>query len=391
MRITGVRTFVVDGFRANFVFVKITTDAGFHGVGEGTIEFSERAVAQAIDEKAPYLIGKDPFQVVLHRDTLNRDSYFRTGVVLRSALSAIEAALLDIKGKALGVPVYELLGGKVRDRIRCYANAWFTGAREPEDFADKAKRVLDLGFTALKWDPFGSAYMQMAPHEMRKALRCIEAVRKAVGPDIDLMIEGHGRFDVPTAIRFANRMAEFDPYWFEEPIPPESVEAVADVRRNTPCALATGERYYETARFLDLIEANGVDYLQPDVCHVGGMMELQTIAAIAAARYIAVAPHNPMGPVANAMALQLAAALPNFHILETMMTDVPWRKDICREDVTLEAGAMTIPDTPGLGVDIDEEACAAHPYKAYTLRHYVGTLTDIRPPGEEQLFFTVKK
>ena len=391
MRITEVRTFIVDGFRANFVFVKILTDAGIHGVGEGTIEFSERAVASAIEEKASYLVGKDPFRVVFHRETMNRDTYFRTGVVLRSALSAIEAALLDIKGKALGVPVYELLGGKMRDSIRCYANAWFSGAREPEDFAEKAKRVLDLGFTALKWDPFGSAYMQLTPEEGRKALRCIGAVRAAVGSDIELMIEGHGRFDVPTAIRFANRMAEYDPYWFEEPLPPESIDAFADVRRNVPCAIATGERYYENARFAEVIEKSAADYLQPDVCHMGGLMELQTVAAMAAARYVAIAPHNPMGPVANAMALQLAACIPNFHILETMMTDVPWRKDICHEQVSMRNGEMIIPDAPGLGIDIDEEACAAHPYKPYALRHYIGTLTDIRPEGTEQPFYTVVK
>lgn len=391
MKITDVRAFVVDAFRANLVFVKIYTDAEIAGVGEGTVEFSEQSVAAAILEKKPYLLGKDPFQVVLHREVMNRDAYFRSGIILRSAISAIEAALLDIKGKALGVPVYELLGGKVRDRIRCYANAWFAGAREPADFAEKSKSVLDLGFTALKWDPFGSSYMDMTPGEYSSAMRCIEAVRNAVGPDIDLLIEGHGRFNAATAIRVARKMAQFDPFWFEEPTPPESVEALANVRRHSPCAIATGERYCEPARFLELIEADGVDYLQPDVCHVGGLTEVQAIASIAAARYIAIAPHNPMGPIANAMNLHLAAALPNFTILETMMFDVPWRGEICREDVKMQNGDMLINDAPGLGIDIDEEECAKHPFKPYALRHYIGTLTDIRPTDSQKPFFELKK
>ncbi|MBL6933198.1 MAG: galactonate dehydratase, partial [Rhodospirillales bacterium] len=386
MKITEVRTFVVDSFRANFVFVKVFTDAGISGVGEGTVEFSELALEAAIKEKAKYLIGKDPFEVIKHRDAMHRDHYFRTGVILRSAISAIEAALLDIKGKALGVPVYELLGGKVRDRIRCYANGWFVGAKTPKDFGDKVKAAVDMGFTALKWDPFGSSYMQMTPKEARDALECIEQVRKAAGPDIDLMIEGHGRFDVPTAIRFAKKMQQFDPFWFEEPTPPESIEAIRDVRDKVECAIAVGERYYENQRFFELVEKQAADYLQPDVCHVGGMTELVNIAAMANTRYTAIAPHNPVGPIANAMSLHLAAAIPNFYILETVMTDVTWRKDICNENVTMENGEMLIPDTPGLGIDIDEDGCLAHPYKQYALRHYIGTLTDVRPPGEEEPF-----
>lgn len=380
MKITAVRPIVVDGFRANFVFVKVETDAGIHGVGEGTVEFNELAVAAAIDQAAPYLIGQDPFAANALTALIHRQSYFRTSVILRSAISAIEAALLDIKGKALGVPVYELLGGRVRDRVRCYANAWFTGAKTPSDFAEKARPVLDAGFEALKWDPFGSAYMELSRREMRTALDCIEQVRSVVGDETDLLIEGHGRFNVPTAIRVAQAIAPFEPWLFEEPLPPESIQALAMVRAASPVRIASGERYYEPARFLDLLRENAVDILQPDSCHVGGLEATKAITAMAEAQFIPVAPHNPMGPVANAMNLHLATALENIVVLETMMFDVPWRAEICRETARFKDGYMVCDDTPGLGVELDEEACARHPFKRQTLRHFDGRLTDIRPP-----------
>ena len=174
-------------------------------------------------------------------------------------------------------------------------------------------------------------------------------------------------------------MAPFRPYWFEEPIPPESVAALADVRAKSPIPIATGERFYEVQRFSELIEARAADYLQPDVSHVGGLGEAKRIAAMAHARYLPICPHNPLGPIANAMTLHLAAATQNFAWLETMVTDVPWRSHVVRESVVIEGGAMLIPEGPGLGVDIDEEACAAYPPKTYSLRHYGGTLTNIRP------------
>ena len=379
MKIAGLKTFVVDAFRANYVFVKIVTDSGLHGVGEGTVEHRERAVAAAIEEFWPALEGQDPFATELLVEQMSRGSYWRTGVIIRSAIAAIEAALLDIKGKALGVPVYELIGGRHRDRVPVYGNAWFTGAKTAEEFAAKARTAVAEGWRALKWDPFGTAYLRLERGERNRALGIVAAVREAVGPDIELMIEGHGRFDVPTAISLAQEMAPFRPYWFEEPIPPESVAALADVRAKSPIPIATGERFYEVQRFSELIEARAADYLQPDVSHVGGLGEAKRIAAMAHARYLPICPHNPLGPIANAMTLHLAAATQNFAWLETMVTDVPWRSHVVRESVVIEGGAMLIPEGPGLGVDIDEEACAAHPPKTYSLRHYGGTLTNIRP------------
>lgn len=379
IRIADVRTFVVDAFRANYVFIKIETDSGIYGVGEGTVEGSELMLAAAINEFARYLIDKPAFAIEAHIEALNRDWYFRTGVIHRSALAAIEAALLDIKGKALGVPVYELLGGLQRDRLPCYANGWFSGARVPDDFARKAEAALKLGFKALKWDPFGSAYLRVTRAERSHAVSIVKAVRDAVGSEIDLLIEGHGRFNVPSAIAIAHDLAPFEPYWFEEPLPPESIDALADVRAHSPIRIASGERYYEPERFRELITANAVDFVQPDICHVGGLMEAKKIAGLAHMRYLPVAPHNPMGPIGNAMTMHLAAAIPNFEMLETMSSDVTWRQEVVHEDLVMENGDMLVPDRPGLGIDINEAACAEHPHQPHALRHYVGTLTDIRP------------
>lgn len=380
MKITDLKTFVVYAFRCNWVFVKLYTDAGICGVGEGTVEKREPTVASAIEELGRYLIGQDPFAIEQHCEIINRDSYWRTGVILRSALSAIEAALFDIKGKALGVPVYELLGGLCRDRVKAYANGWFVGAREPGQFAERAAAAAESGFRALKFDPFGSAYMQMEPAERKRAVAVVRSVRETVGDAVDLLIEVHGRLDVPTAVMMGRKLAEFDPFWYEEPVPPESIEALAEVRSRIPVAVAAGERMFDRFRFEDMLRARAADVYQPDVCHVGGLLEMKRICAMARTAYKPVSAHNPLGPIGNAMTLQIAASTPNFSMLETMMTDVPWRGEVVRENLRFVDGCITVPDAPGLGVELDEDAALRYPYRPCPARHYTNTLTDIRPP-----------
>ena len=386
MKVTGIETHVVDAFRANYVFVRVTTDDGAYGVGEATVEHREPTVATAIGELARYLVGKDPFAVDHHVELMNRDSYWRSGVILRSALSAVELALLDLKGKVLGVSAADLLGGRGRDRIRCYANGWFVGAQTPAAFAEAAVRTVAMGFSGLKWDPFGTASLELDGASRTRALDGIAAVRDAVGPEVALMIEGHGRFNVPTAIAFARDMATFRPCWFEEPVPPENIDALAQVRRRAPMPIAAGERLYEPARFAELIAKEAADVLQPDITHVGGLGTAKLIAGMAHTHMLPVAPHNPLGPIGNAASLQLAAAVPNMSWLEMMVSDVAWRRDLVNEDLALVGGDMLIPDKPGLGVDFDAAACARHPYKPYDLRHYRGDLTKIRPPDATAFF-----
>lgn len=383
MKIIDIKPFVVDCFRTNWVFVKVYTDEGVAGVGEGTLEYKEKAFLGALEHIREYLLGKDPMQIEQHFHNIYRDAYWRGGPVLMSALSAVEMALWDIKGKALGVPVYQLLGGKCHDKVRIYVNGWFSGAREPEEFGQKAKEAVMRGVTALKWDPFGKSYLDISNQDLDKALRCVAAVREAVGDQVDLLIEGHGRFNIPTGIKIAKELERFKPMFFEEPVPPDSLEALKAVRDKSPVAISAGERLYsrwDYRRFFDMMPA---DYIQPDISHAGGIMELKKIAAEAECRYIPFAPHNPSGPVANAATLQLAATCPNFCILEIMYSDVTWRKDVTDENLTYADGFITIPDKPGLGIELDENECLKHPYQVHTLRHYTGALTDIRPAQTE--------
>ena len=380
MKVTDIKTFVVDCFRTNWVFVKVYTDEGITGVGEGTLEYKEKALIGAVEHIKEYLVGKDPRTIEKHFHDIYRDAYWRGGAVLMSALSAVEMALWDILGKSLGVPVYQLLGGKINDSVRIYVNGWFAGAKTPEQFAEKAKIAVKRGVTAMKWDPFGKSYLEISNRDLDTALRCIGAVRDAVGDEVDLLIEGHGRFNVPTGIRIARELEQFKPTFFEEPTPPDNLEALAAVREKSPVAIAAGERLYTMRSFKELFERRAADYVQPDVSHAGGIMELRKIASLAEAYYTPFAPHNPSGPVANAATLQLAACCPNFSVLEIMYSDVVWRADVTDEALSYADGYIKVPDKPGLGIDICEEACLAHPYTPHTLRHYTGALTDIRPP-----------
>ena len=386
MRVTDIRTFVVDCFRTNWVFVKVYTDEGIDGVGEATLEYKEKALIGAVEHIREYLVGKDPLQIERHWHDIYRDAYWRGGAVLMSALSAVETALWDILGKSLGVPVYQLLGGRANDKVRIYVNGWFSGAKKPEEFAACAKSAMERGVTALKWDPFGKAYLTLSNAELDNALACVAAVREAVGNRVDLLIEGHGRFDVPTGIRIAQELEQFRPMWFEEPVPPDNLEALKAVRDKSPVPISAGERLYTMKDYKDLFEMRAADYIQPDISHAGGIMELKKIAAVADTYYIPFAPHNPSGPVANAATLQLAAACPNFCILEIMYSDVVWRGDVTDEALVYKDGYIQIPDKSGLGIEIDEEACLAHPYQPHTLRHYTGALTDIRP-AETKFYF----
>ena len=379
MKITDIKTFVVDCYRTNWVFVKVYTDEGITGVGEGTLEYKEKALVGAIEHLKDYLVGKDPLLIEKHYHDIYRDAYWRGGVVLMSALSSVEMALWDILGKKLCVPVCQLLGGKVNEDVRIYVNGWFAGAREPEEFAEKAKETVKRGVTAMKWDPFGKNYLQISNKELDKAIRCISAVRDAVGSEVDLLIEAHGRFDVPTGIKIANEIAPFKPMFLEEPVPPNNLEALEAVRQKSPVAISAGERLYTRFDYNELFRRRACDYIQPDISHAGGIMELKKIASIAECHYIPFAPHNPSGPIANAATLQVAACCPNFCILEIMNSDVDYRKDITNENLVYENGRIKIGNLPGLGIELNEKECLKYPYVEHNLRHYSGALTDIRP------------
>ena len=381
MKIRDIKMFTVDCFRTNWVFVKVYTDEGIDGVGEGTLEYKEKALLGAIEHIREYLIGKNPLEIEKHWHAVYRDAYWRGGPVLMSALSAVETALWDILGKSLDVPVYQLLGGKVNEKVRIYVNGWFSGAKTPAEFGEKAKTAAGRGITAMKWDPFGKSYLEISNKDLNTALECVAAVREAVGDGVDLLIEGHGRFNIPTAVKIARELEQFKPMLFEEPVPPDNLDALKAVKDKSPVAISAGERLYSRWDYKHMFDKMAADYIQPDVSHAGGIMELKKIAAEAECRYIGFAPHNPSGPVANAATLQLAACCPNFSILEIMYSDVHYRKDITNEALEYGDGYITVPDKPGLGIELNEEECLKYPYQPHSLRHYTGALTDIRPPN----------
>ena len=244
MKITRVRTYLCNCFRTNWVFVKLETDSGIHGWGEATLEYKEPTVAAAIHDLEYYLIGSDPANVEKFRHDCYRDAYWRGGPVLMSALAGVEMALWDIKGKALGVPVYELLGGKVRNAVPVYVNGWFSPARTPEEFAEKAAEVRRCRYPGCKWDPFGKAWQEIGKKELESAVECVRQVSEAVGGDVKLLIEGHGRFNIPTAVKIGRRLEEFDIYWFEEPLPPDDLPGMREVKERVRVPLAAGERLY---------------------------------------------------------------------------------------------------------------------------------------------------
>jgi len=363
VRLADFKTFLVhDGYRT-FVFLKLYTDDGLTGVGEGSTEWNELAVEAAIRQMCGRLRGADPFQTEALWEQLYRDSYWRNDLIINSAISAIDQACWDLKGKKLGVPVYALLGGLRRERLRAYANAWYWGCTTPDDFARAARQVVAEGFTALKWDPFGAADMTLSAAAMRAAVDNVAAVRAAVGPDVDLCIEVHGRLAPAWAIEMARRLKPFDPFFYEEPVPPENFDALAKVARAIEIPVATGERLTTKFLFQELLVRQAVDIIQPDLCHAGGLTEVKKIAAMAEASYVRVAPHNATGPIGTAAAVQLDACIPNFLIQEYFVTQASWIDEVVTGAPRAVRGEIAVPDRPGLGVELDEAAALAHPFK----------------------------
>lgn len=367
MKITDIRTCIVHAHHDNWVFTKMYTDEGLTGVGESSVEGREHAVREAIAELKRYLIGKNPFQIEKLYYVMYRDGYWGAGPILTGALSAVDGALWDIKAKALGIPVYELLGGKFRDRIRVYANRWFFGADTPEKLARRARDIADKGFTALKWDPFGKAEWSLSAKQLKETLAGVEAVREAVGDEVDILIEGHGRFDIRTAIQVAKELEPYKPMFFEEPIMPENIDGLAEVRAKSPVPIAAGERMYTKFDFRQALEKRAVDFIQPDLRVAGGILETKKIAAMAEACFIPVAPHNIHGQIGTAMSLHLVASIPNAAILEFNVEQIDWENRLLSRKFQPVDGYLPVPDEPGLGIDFDERAAEQYPFKPISM------------------------
>ena len=369
MKITDLRVFQTQGGHANWTFVKVYTDSGLTGVGEASLERFDEVVVKALESFKDFLIGKDPFQIEYIWNALYKSTFWHGGIIILTALSAVEQALFDIKGKALNVPIYELLGGKLRDRVRAYANAWafqevvteMTEKDTPESLAKNALKMVDKGFTAMKWDPFRHGGQVIPKSEEEFAIACVKAVREAVGPSIDILIECHGRFNMISAIRMAQKLEPFDPFFYEEPIPPDNIDAMAEVQRAINLPIATGERLYTRWDFRTLLEKQAARIIQPDICHVGGFLELKKIAAMAETYYVAVQPHNSNGPVQTVASLHLDASIPNFVFQEFFYPYLDQYNEILTEPIKYQDGYLEIPTGPGLGTDIREEVIRKRP------------------------------
>ena len=391
MKITSVRTVVCNAEMRNWVFVRIDTDqAGLYGWGECSLEWKTRAVAGCVEDFAPMLTGEDPTRIEFIYQKLYRQSFWRLGVIGMSAISGIEQACHDILGKSLGVPVYKLLGGAVRDRVRMYTHLGGGDMRavyesqmqaDPQLFVDRALEVVARGYTAVKVliTPPTESLNSIAAY--RYAGKMMEALRLAVGDSVDIMIDCHGRHALGNAIEFCRILAPYRPYFIEEPVPPENVEVMAEVRRASPVPIATGERLVTRYEFRELIEKQACHVIQPDLCHCGGLLEAKKIAAMAESWTMGVAPHNPLGPVANAAALHFDLSTPNFLIQEDMLTDVPWRWEVVQHSLRSEGGYWLPVDAPGLGIEVNEAAAAKHPFRqeiihAMTVRAADGAILD---------------
>jgi galactonate dehydratase len=355
MKITDVKVHIMHGIRRNWVLAKVLTDEGVHGWGEGTLEYHEKAVEQAIYHLAERIEGCDPTQIELAWQVMYRHGFWRGGVVIGSALSAIDQALWDITGKVYGQPVYKLLGGAVRERVRAYSHA--------QDLRGAAELV-DLGFSAFKIASWNTELTEFHEEDVPQYLHDkMGAMRRELGPDISIMIDNHGRSRPGLAIRQMQAVAEFKPAFFEEPTPPDNLDALAIVRdARVPIDLATGERLFFRWGYKELLARGLVDVIQPDICHAGGISELRRIASMAEMEYVRVAPHNPNGPVATAANVHLCATLPNFYILETAR-DMPWHDQVQLAPLKLIDGYFELPTEPGLGIDLDEDLIASRPYQ----------------------------
>src|SRR5438093_5520324 len=346
LKITRLETFLV---KPRWLFLKIHTDVGIVGLGEPILEGRAKTCASAVEEIAPYLIGRDPRNVVHHWQAIYRHAFYRGGPILTSALSGIEQALWDIKGKFLGAPVYELLGGPTRDRVRVYAHV----ANTPETLKERKAQ----GFTAFKTGIKNSTQSGVVASQkfVEDAAEAFAALRKAGGKDVDIGIDFHGALSPQNAKLLIKALEPYQPMFIEEPVQCQNVDAMAEIARGTHLPIATGERIFTKWGFREILEKGAATILQPDLCHAGGIMEVRLIAGMAEAYYASIAPHNPLGPISLAAALQIAASIPNFFCQQQLSLAEGYLK----QPFKVENGYVKIPEGPGLGIELDENQLAS--------------------------------
>lgn len=364
MKVTGVETYVFWADWVNWLLVRVDTDEGVHGWGEGSLHGSIRSVETAIHELSAYLVGRDPAGVERHWQGMYNAWRWRGGAVLMTALAALDIALWDIEGKRLGVPVYRLLGGPYRDRVRCYASHWLPGVTDRAGAIESAREARRRGFSAFKFSAINRQLLRESERAaMRRAEELLAGAREGAGDDCDVMIELAELLSPRTAVELGQVLAPYRPYWFEEPIPFENARAMAALQRDLDVPIATGERLLSRWEFRELLELQGCRIVQPDLMHAGGITEVKRIAALADTYYVPVAPHNSGGPVVTAAAIHLAASIPNFLILEQMEMEQGLRAEVGPDAPRIADGHFALPDKPGLGVEVDVDAVQARSFR----------------------------
>jgi len=346
MRITQLETFFV---KPRWVFLKMHTDEGLVGWGEPIVEGWSQATAAAVHEMGRYLIGQDPRRIEHHWQAIYRGAFYRGGPVLVSALSGLEQAMWDILGKSLGVPVHQLLGGAVRDKVRVYCHV---GGTDAGSYAQSGRAGMQRGFNAVKTGLFGAVRFVESPRFVDEAVARMAALREAVGHAVDIGIDFHGRVHPAMAIQLCRALEPFRPMFVEEPCLPENVDAMVTIARSTSIPIATGERLFTKWGFRQVLEKQAAAILQPDVSHAGGILETRKIAAMAETYYAAIAPHCPLGPIALAACLQVDACTPNFLCQE----QVSLGEGYLKSPFIVKDGHLDVPQGPGLGIEVDEEA-----------------------------------
>jgi galactonate dehydratase len=365
MKITAVETITVGAGWKNWLFVRVHTDDGLHGIGEGTLNGFIRTTEAAVRELEHLVIGQEPRNVNALATRLMESVSLDAGHIHRTAVAAIEVACWDILGKSLGVPIYQLFGGKVRESILGYANGWYRTERSPECFAQAAEKVLEKGFHALKLDPFGIAKNFIESDELELSYDIVAALRSRFGKELKILIDVHARFTEADALRAADKLAPLDIYWWEEPTTREREHPANSVAARSPIRVATGEMYDTVGQFFTMAAGGGINIFQPEPMSLGGITNSLAVANLALAHGSVIAPHQSGGPVATAVCLQLAACVPNFLIQEHFDPfNDPWTRDLVTWTPAIDPtnGHLSLPSGPGLGIDLNMDVALQHPY-----------------------------
>ncbi|MCX5513762.1 galactonate dehydratase [Kaistia algarum] len=384
LKITGIETRIVNAEMRNWVFVKVLTDTpGLYGWGEATLEWKTRAVVGAVEDLAPLLLGRDPRDIEQAVRVMKKQSFWRLGAIGMSAISGIEMALWDILGKDFGVPVWRLLGGKVRDKVGVYTHLGLGDMRavyetlEADPLVERAREVIEKGYRAFKAVFIPYTHYHAPLPDVDKVARLMEGLRKAVGPTVEIMVDFHGRpASIGAALAYIDALAPARPMFVEEPLPPGDTAGLKAIAARSSVPLATGERLVERSEFVELLAANAVSIIQPDICHCGGLLEAKKIAAHAESVGVGVAPHNPLGPIAGVAALHFAVSTPNHVIQEEMVGAVPWYFDVVQGPIRMVDGYWQVPEAPGLGIEVDEAVCDRHPFAQEVLHTQNAVLGD---------------